>query len=155
MNEDRNGKSKMGNDETTDITLFVKTSGEDITRWNRQRIVDALIRETNIDIDTAEIISREVEKQIISSGISLLTTPLIRELVDAKLIERGLEQARKMHALLGFPIYDVRQLILHQNKENANVAHGPEGTNLILAEGIKKEYSLYEQFYLFTILLSH
>jgi len=136
----------MANEETTDITLFVKTSGEDITRWNRQKIVDALIRETNIDVDTAEIISREVEKQIISSGISLLTTPLIRELVDAKLIERGLEQARKMHALLGFPIYDVRELILHQNKENANVPHGPEGTNLILAEGIKKEYSLYEVF---------
>jgi anaerobic ribonucleoside-triphosphate reductase len=136
----------MANDETTDITLFVKTSGEDITRWNRQRIVDALIRETNIDVETAEVISREVEKQIISSGISLLTTPLIRELVDAKLIERGLEQARKMHALLGFPLYDVRQLILHQNKENANVPHGPEGTNLILAEGIKKEYSLYEVF---------
>jgi len=136
----------MANQETTDITLFVKTSGEDITRWNRQKIVDALIRETNIDVDTAEVISREVEKQIISSGISLLTTPLIRELVDAKLIERGLEQARKMHALLGFPIYDVRELILHQNKENANVPHGPEGTNLILAEGIKKEYSLYEVF---------
>lgn len=136
----------MANDETTDITLFVKTSTEDITRWNRQRIVDALIRETDIDIDTAEVISKEVEKQIISSGISLLTTPLIRELVDAKLIERGLEQARKMHALLGFPIYDVKQLMLHQNKENANVPHSPEGTNLILAEGIKKEFSLYTVF---------
>ena len=136
----------MANDETTDITLFVKTSGEDIARWNRQKIVDALIRETNVDVDTAEAISREVEKQIISSGIGVLTTPLIRELVDAKLIERGLEQARKMHALLGFPLYDVRQLILLQNKENANIPHGPEGTNLILAEGIKKEYSLYEVF---------
>ncbi len=136
----------MANDETTDLTLFVKTSGEDIARWNRQKIVDALIRETNVDVGTAETISREVEKQIISSGIGVLTTPLIRELVDAKLIERGLEQARKMHALLGFPIYDVRQLILLQNKENANIPHGPEGTNLILAEGIKKEYSLYDVF---------
>ena len=136
----------MANDETTDLTLFVKTSGEDIARWNRQKIVDALIRETNVDVDTAEAISRDVEKQIISSGIGVLTTPLIRELVDAKLIERGLEQARKMHALLGFPIYDVRQLILLQNKENANIPHSPEGTNLILAEGIKKEYSLYEVF---------
>jgi ribonucleoside-triphosphate reductase len=68
----------MANDETTDITLFVKTSSEDIARWNRQKIVDALIRETDIDVHTAEVISREVEKQIISSGISLLTTPLIR-----------------------------------------------------------------------------
>ena len=56
-------------EETTDITLFVKTSKEDAARWNRQRIVDALIRETDIDIETAEVISREVEKQIISAGI--------------------------------------------------------------------------------------
>jgi anaerobic ribonucleoside-triphosphate reductase len=136
----------MVNKETTDITLFVKTSNEDMAKWNRQRIVDALIRETNVDVETAEAISKEVEKQIISSGISLLTTPLIRELVDAKLIERGLEQARRMHALLGFPVYDVRQLILHQNKENANVPHGPEGTNLLLAEGIKRDYSFHDVF---------
>jgi anaerobic ribonucleoside-triphosphate reductase len=132
--------------ETTDITLFVRTSGEDIVRWNRQRIVEALIRETGVDVDTAETISRDVEKQIVSSGISLLTTPLIRELVDAKLIERGLEHDRRMHALLGFPLYDVRQLIFLQNKESANVPHGPEGTNLVLAEGIKREYALYDVF---------
>ena len=128
--------------ETTDMTLFVRTSSEDIARWNRQRIVDALIRETGIDEETAEMISREVEKQIVSSGISVLTSQLIRELVDAKLIERGMEKARRMHARLGFPLYDVEQLILHQNKENANIPHGPEGTNLILAEGIKRDYAL-------------
>jgi ribonucleoside-triphosphate reductase len=136
----------MKKPETTDITLFVRTSGEEVAVWNRQRIVDALVRETNIDAETAETISREVEKQIVSSGISVLTTVLIRELVDAKLIEYGLEQAGRMHTRLGFPLYDVRELILHQNKENANVPHGPEGTNLILAEGIKKEYGLYEVF---------
>jgi anaerobic ribonucleoside-triphosphate reductase len=132
--------------DTTDITLFVRTSGEDIVRWNRQRIVEALIRETGVDVDTAETISRDVEKQIVASGISLLTTPLIRELVDAKLIERGLEHDRRMHALLGFPLYDVRQLILLQNRESANVPHGPEGTNLVLAEGIKREYALHDVF---------
>ena len=132
--------------ETTDITLFVRTSGEEAVRWNRRRIVEALIRETGIDEETAEAISREVEKQIVSSGISLLTTALIRELVDAKLIERGLEQARRLHARLGFPLYDVRQLILHQNKENANVPHAPEGTSLALVEGIKREYALHDVF---------
>src|ERR1035437_4530083 len=132
--------------ETTDLTLFVRTSAEDFARWNRQRIVDALIRETNIDMATAEEISREVEKQILSSGINFLTSPLIRELVDAKLIERGLAQAGKMHARIGFPLYDVRQLILLENKENANLPHSPEGTNLILAEGIKREYALMDVF---------
>jgi anaerobic ribonucleoside-triphosphate reductase len=132
--------------ETTDLTLFVRTSGEEVARWNRRRIVEALIREAGIDEATAEAISREVEKQIVASGIGLLTTALIRELVDAKLIERGLEQARRLHARLGFPRYDVRQLILHQNKENANVPHAPEGTNLVLAEGIKREYALHDVF---------
>jgi anaerobic ribonucleoside-triphosphate reductase len=136
----------MNEPETTDITLFVRTSNEDIARWDRQRIVDALIRETSIDVATAESVSREVEKQLISSGISLLTSSLIREMVDAKLIERGLDQSRRMHARLGFPLYDVRQLILNQNKENANIPHGPEGTNLLLSEGIKREYALYEVF---------
>jgi len=132
--------------ETTDLTLFVRTSGEEVAQWNRRRIVDALIREAMIDEPTAEAISREVEKQIVSSGIGLLTTALIRELVDAKLIERGLEQARRLHARLGFPLYDVRQLICHRNKENANVPHAPEGTSLALVEGIKREYALHDVF---------
>ncbi|OHE26313.1 MAG: anaerobic ribonucleoside-triphosphate reductase [Syntrophus sp. RIFOXYC2_FULL_54_9] len=132
--------------ETTDLTLFVRTSAEEVARWNRRRIVEALIRETGIDEITAEAISREVEKQIVASGIGLLTTALIRELVDAKLIERGLEKERRLHARLGFPLYDVRRLILHQNKENANVPHVPEGTSLALVEGIKREYALHDVF---------
>ncbi|MGV8056937.1 MAG: anaerobic ribonucleoside-triphosphate reductase [Smithellaceae bacterium] len=134
------------NSETTDITLFVRTSGEEIARWNRQRIVDALVREADIGYLLAEEISKEVEKQIFSSSIGILTTALIRELVNARLIERGLEKERRLHGRLGFPLYDVRQLILHQNKENANIPHSPEGTNLLFAEGIKREFSLYDVF---------
>ncbi len=145
MNADYENDS-LRNAETTDITLFVRTSGEEIALWNRRMIVEALIREAQIDEKTADEISREVEKQIISSGISLLTTALIRELVDAKLIERGMEQARRLHARLGFPLYDVRQLILNKNKENANVPHAPEGTSLALVEGIKREYALHDVF---------
>ncbi|NVM57380.1 MAG: anaerobic ribonucleoside-triphosphate reductase, partial [Desulfobacterales bacterium] len=132
--------------ETTDMALFVHTSDEAIDGWDRQKIVDALIRETTVSRDTAEAISLEVEKMILTSGISMVTTPLIRELVDAKLIERGLEEARKMHTRLGVPLYDVEQMIVHPNKENANVPHGPEATNLTLAESIKKEYALLNVF---------
>ena len=132
--------------ETTDMALFVRTSSETLSDWNRQRIVDALLRETTIDQDTAERISREVEEQILHSKINLVTAPLVRELVDAKLIEYGLEEARKMHTRLGVPLYDVDQLILHPNRENANVPHGPEATNLTLAERIKKEYALLNVF---------
>jgi len=133
-------------DETTDMALFVRTSDEDMAFWNRQRIVDALVRETSLDPTIAEEISKEVQDQIIASKISLITAPLIRELVNARLIAKGLEKARKMHTRLGVPLYDVDQFILHPNKENANVPHGPEATNLTLAENIKKEYALLTVF---------
>ncbi len=132
--------------ETTDMALFVRTSDEAMLGWDRQRIIDALMRETYVDSDTAKEIAREVEDLIATSKIKMITSPLIRELVDTKLVERGLEQARKMHTRLGMPLYDVDQLILHPNKENANVPHGPEATNLTLAERIKKEYALLTVF---------
>ena len=132
--------------ETTDMALFVRTSDEVMLGWDRQRIVDALMRETYVDFDTAKEIAREVEDLIATSKIKMITAPLIRELVDTKLVERGLEQARKMHTRLGMPLYDVDQLILRPNKENANVPHGPEATNLTLAERIKKEYALLTVF---------
>jgi len=69
----------MANDETTDITLFVKTSSEDVTRWNRQRIVDDLIRETDIDVHTAELISREVE---IGLAVVLIVTMFLSDLMN-------------------------------------------------------------------------
>jgi anaerobic ribonucleoside-triphosphate reductase len=132
--------------EATDITLFVRTSNEEVVEWDRRRIVNALVLEAGVDLKTAEEISKEVEKQIFSSGIGILTAPLIRELVNAKLIERGYEEARRMHTRLGFPLYDIGQLILTRNRENANVPHWPEGTNLTLAEGIKKEFALHRVF---------
>lgn len=130
----------------TEMALFVRTSDEDVKGWDRNRIVEALLRETNLDRRTAEEISLEVETLIQNARIYVITAPLIRELVDAQLIQRGLEGARRMHTRLGVPIYDVEQLIFHPNRENANVPHGPEATNLTLAERIKKEYALLRVF---------
>ncbi len=132
--------------ETTDMALFVRTSSEAMDGWDTTRIVDALLKETFIDEGTAEQISLEVENDIKRSGIKVITAPLIREMVNAKLLERGLESARRLHTRLGSPLYDVDELITRPNKENANVPHGPEATNLTLAENIKKEYALLTVF---------
>ncbi|MEJ2031764.1 MAG: anaerobic ribonucleoside-triphosphate reductase [Deltaproteobacteria bacterium] len=138
--------ASLGRGDSTDLALFVRTSQDDITGWDRNRIVDALLRETFIDPDTAERISLEIEETISSGKVKTVTGPLIREMVNAKLLEMGLEEARRMHTRLGVPLYDVDQLLVQHNKENANVPHGPEATNLTLAEGIKKEYALLHVF---------
>ena len=49
--------------ETTDLNLFVRTSEETISDWDRTKIVDALIRETMIDTDTANAVAKEAESK--------------------------------------------------------------------------------------------
>jgi len=139
-------KTKRPTD-STDLALFVRTSAEDIVGWDRERIIAALMRETNLDREMAEIIGTEVEEQIKRLNLRAVTAPLIRELVDVRLLEHGLEEARRRHTRLGSPLFDVKEIIFNQNKENANVPHGPEATNLTLSEGIKKEFAL---LYVFT-----
>src|SRR3989339_840650 len=133
-------------DDSTDLALFVRTSGDDITGWDREKIVKALVRETSIDQAIAEQMGEEVEAQIKTLSLRNVTAPLIRELVDVKLLEHGLEEARRRHTRLGSPLYDVKNIIFNPNKENANVPHGPEATNLTLAENIKKEFALLHVF---------
>ena len=41
---------------------------------------------------------------------------------------------------------DISEMVAYPNKENANIPHGPEATNLTLAETIKKEYALLSVF---------
>jgi len=132
--------------ESTELTLFVRTSDEELKKWDRVKIYDALMRETTISEDAASIVAREVEKMISELEIEFVTAPLIRELTNAKLVEYGLSKIRKQHTRLGVPLYDAREIIMAPNKENANVPHGPEATNLTLAENIKKEFALLEVF---------
>ncbi|MFH1386726.1 MAG: anaerobic ribonucleoside-triphosphate reductase [bacterium] len=132
--------------DSTDLALFVRTSSDDIVGWDREKIVAALIKETELNREIAEDIGLEVEKQLKGLKLKSVTAPLVRELVDVKLLEFGLEEARRRHTRLGSPLYDVKNIIFNANKENANVPHGPEATNLTLAENIKKEFALLHVF---------
>ncbi len=132
--------------ESTDIGLFVRSSDDDFKKWDKKRIYDALLKETDISELNAMLIANDVDRMVKQIGIRYITAPLIRELTNAKLMEHGLEDVRKQHTRLGVPIYDAREIIMSPNKENANVPHGPEATNLTLAENIKKEFALLEVF---------
>lgn len=136
----------MGKYTSTDIALSVRTSEYDIAKWDREKICKSLLEETSIDKQTAETVGIEVEDLIRTADVKYLTAPLIRELVNSKLIEHGLENIRAQYTRLGIPIHDVEQLLLSHNKENANVPHGPEATNLTLSENIKKQYAALNVF---------
>lgn len=119
----------------------IRTTKEDLNVWNKQRIIDDLVRETYVDIDTAVEISNEVETQIAALKIPIITSTLIRELVNSRLIEKGLLEAYKYNARLGIPFYDVESLLKNPLQEGLNLPPSPEASNLILAEAVKKQYA--------------
>lgn len=129
----------------TETELFVRQSDENVARFDPQRITDALVRETKLAPEIAQQIAIEVKQQIERSGIRALTAPLIRGLVDAKLLEYGLMDEYRAHSRLGVPVYDVEHIIQSVPSETA-VVHGPEGTSLALAEAIKREYAMLYVF---------
>jgi ribonucleoside-triphosphate reductase len=132
--------------EATDFALFVRTSDDGIVAWDRQRIMSALSKETNIAPEVAQEVGREVEEVILTSNVKYVTSNLIRELVNAKLVEHGFEVHRQSHTRLGLPLFDVEQILTVKNKENSNTPHNPEGTNLTLAESMNKQFALARVF---------
>lgn len=129
-------------DESVDLELLVRRSDEDVALFDSVRIVDTLVREAGLDRERARQISREVKDFIERVGLRTLSSSLIRGLVDAKLLEYGLEDAYRAHARLGVPLYDVDRLLHHARRSDVGQPHGPEGTSLILAEAIKREYAV-------------
>ncbi len=129
----------------TESELFVRQSDESVALFDPQRITDALVRETGLGRELAEQISLEVKDQIERSGIRALTAPLIRGLVDARLLEYGLVPEYRQHARLGVPLYDVDRMIQSGASDTTRL-HGPEGTSLALAEAIKREYAILTVF---------
>lgn len=133
--------------DATDIALQVSTvSAEEINLWDKQRIVDSIILEAQASPGLAAEIADEVEKTLVASGQTRVTTSLIRELVDLQLMERGLSQMLEKHTKLGLPMFDVENIITQANKENSNTTHNPESINLTIAETVLKQYALERVF---------
>ena len=140
-------KRKEAAEDATDIALLVSTSSkEEINLWDKSKIVNSLILETEASPELAREIADRVEERIVQGRMNTVTTSIIRELVDLELLERGLGTMHKKHSHLGLPMYDVEQIITSANKENSNTTHNPESINLTLAEAILKEFALRKVF---------
>jgi ribonucleoside-triphosphate reductase (formate) len=143
----REGKRSMGLPDALetepDQDIEVLTSGGQLVRWNRERIVQALIRETGLAPSVADRISREVERQIIYSKASRLTASLIRELVNVKLLEYGYTQESQLHSRLGVPFFDIERIIMGQEEQ---AGQKPAGLERNLSGAMMEQYTLSRVF---------
>jgi ribonucleoside-triphosphate reductase len=128
--------------EAVELELLVRRSDEDVALFDSQRIVETLVREASLDRERARQIATEVKGFVERVGLRTLSSSLVRGLVDAKLLEYGLEDAYKAHTRLGLPLYDVDRLLRDSRRADVAQPHGPEGTSLALAAAIKREYAV-------------
>jgi anaerobic ribonucleoside-triphosphate reductase/predicted transcriptional regulator len=92
--------------------LFVRTSRLAIEDFHRSKIAKSLVVEAGVPQELADEIAAEAEDRLIKLRTSYLTAALIREFVNAILIEKKLEEYRHKLTRVGMPVYDVTQLLL-------------------------------------------
>ena len=133
---------------STDMALLVSTGKLDqVLPWDKAKVAEALELECKLDADTAYKIAKSVEERVFASGLTRISTTLIRELVDNELFERGLTARLQEQKILGMPKFDLERLILSKSQENSNITtNNPEAINLTIAENTLKQYALDEIF---------
>jgi len=114
-------------------SIFVHTTDEDLNPWDRTRIVAVLVNETGIDYQLADKISEEIQTTVFSSGIRVVTSELVRELVNAKLIEYRFEKARERNKRLGLSLHDVSGLLRFSAVHYPGPVPSPAGTGEIMS----------------------
>jgi anaerobic ribonucleoside-triphosphate reductase len=118
--------------------ILVRTSRLAMEEFDRNKIVESLVKEANVPITQAQKIARETEKRLLEFKTKYLTAPLIREIVNAILLEKGLEEYRHKLTRLGLPVFDVNQLI----KSTGTTSQSVETIHKAAADAVMEEYTL-------------
>ena len=124
----------------------VETGSRPSTRpWRKANIVAALVKEADLDVPVAEEVAGAVEEKVFRSELRRISTSLIRELVDNELFERGYAAKLKRQAPIGFPKYNLEQVIFSADaKEPYSFAKDPEDTERVVAQYVLRQYALEE-----------
>lgn len=135
----------------------VRTSRGYLLEWDRKRIIRQVLEETKLvevfydgggaTDEIAEDVARRVEKKIQMLGLESLSGPLIREIVNMTLLERGMTQYRNVCTRVGTPVFDAHLIDVGRGfeaKDNANLQENAETSHKKKADKISKEQYLLQ-----------
>jgi ribonucleoside-triphosphate reductase len=133
---------EVANKYLADTALKVRTTRDKIESFDLSKIANNLVNETGASQETAFEIASQVWKELKKLNVEYLTSPLIREIVNTKLVEFGLEDLRSKYTRLGIPVYNISSLIQNGSRDNANMIHNPETVHKYVADEALKQYAL-------------
>lgn len=133
----------------------VRTTDGHLMDWDRNAIINQLLKETKlseqfhgkpaITEEEAREIAKETEKRIKDMGVKFLSGPLVRELVNIILLERGHTEWRNISTRVGTPVYDAYKIDMgtgFEAKDNANLQENAETSHKKKADKMSKEQYL-------------
>jgi hypothetical protein len=124
---------------------------DSLSRWNKGRIVAALMSEAELPRALAEKVAARVEARVFELGQKRISTGLLRELVDGELVELGLAGALRRQTSIGVPLHDLRALLAEpeQAPDPRRAASGGSLSRLGLEARVSAEvlrrHALFEQ----------
>ncbi len=118
--------------------VYVRTSSGELEPFDKEKIVNSLIKETTLPRSVCEEIANEVESDIRRLELRYISAPLVRDIVNSKLLERRYSKARTEYSRIGLPLHDVHNII-----ENPNIKpRNPEAIHKVFGDAIAGEYTL-------------
>ena len=144
----RNIRVRGKNDGSVDVTdaslLLVESSSQNVNLpWDRKRIVKQILDKTDLSVEIAINVAKAVENRIIGGDMTIISTALIRELVNNELAERGFAQQLRDLSLYRVSKDYLENLMFTKSTENSNIVNNnPEAVNLGIAELVLKQWAL-------------
>lgn len=114
--------------------MLVRTSHFTLEEFDANKIANSLIKEAKVPPELAKKAAKETEKRLLKSKTKYLTAPLIREVVNAILIEKGFEEYRHKLTRLGMPVYEVTSLIGAKDKKRDSAGVLSKAGRTVLSE---------------------
>ena len=87
--------------------VMIRTSKYSKEKFDISKIEEYLIKEGELNNNLAKKIASQVKERLKTTKINYLTAPLMREFVNAILLENNLEEVRHRLTRLGTPPYEV------------------------------------------------
>lgn len=122
--------------------MLVRTSHFTLEEFDQNKIANSLIKEAKVPAELAQKAAKEAEKRLLKSKTKYITAALIREMVNAILVEKGFEDYRHKLTRVGMPVHEVTAFI------EAKDHHSLDASNLLSKAGqnLIEEYTLLNIF---------
>ena len=140
----RNSRRNLARDVTDASLLLVESMSQGQgSPWDRSRIVRHITETVRLPMDVAISVAKAVENQLIASELKMISTKLIRELVNNELAERGYREQLSDLSVYAIPRDFLESLLVTKSVENSNIVNNnPEAVNLGIAEMVLKQWAL-------------